>query len=117
MNGLKRQLADRELAKNAFEKIKEAKQIPTLMTIVEELEKAQKKAGPVPEHEPDAEAMDALYQGCEFTDDLSGAELDAKEVIKARLLEMRFFRRMGVYTKVERRPGMKVISTKWLDVN
>ena len=30
---------------------------------------------------------------------------------------MKFFKDMGVYTKVVREPKMNVISTKWLDVN
>ena len=30
---------------------------------------------------------------------------------------MNFFRRMGVYSKVRRQKGMKVITTKWIDTN
>ena len=30
---------------------------------------------------------------------------------------MDFFCKMGVYTKVQRQPGMKVITTKWIDTN
>jgi hypothetical protein len=117
VRGLKQELEDREWAKMAFEKIKEAKEIPALMAITEEAEKRRATAGDVPDHEPDAEAMARLYAGCEFVDDLSGNHLDAKEVVKARLLEMRFFRQMGVYTKVERKTNMKAITTKWLDIN
>ena len=36
------------------------------------------------------------------TDDVSGAILDPNEVRKARALEIEYFRKMGVYTKVPR---------------
>jgi hypothetical protein len=87
------------------------------MAVISELEKKQEEEYAVPEHEPDAALMEGLYGSCEFEDDISGASLDRKEVIKARLLEMKFFKNMQVYTKIPREPGMKVITTKWLDVN
>ena len=36
------------------------------------------------------------------SDDVSGAALDPKLVVKARQLEMDYFRKMGVYHKVPR---------------
>ncbi len=58
-----------------------------------------------------------LYQDKAFVDDLSGAPLDKGLAIKARMTEMEFFKKLGVYTKVRRAKGMKVISTRWLDTN
>ena len=48
----------------------------------------------------------------EFTDDVSGQHLDARLAVKARKLEMDFFRRMRVYTEVPRSQvrNKKVIS-------
>ncbi len=37
--------------------------------------------------------------------------------MKARKLEMDYFQEMGVYSKIRREKGMKVISTKWIDTN
>jgi len=71
----------------------------------------------VPEHEEDAENMRRLYLNGDFVDDLSGQNLSKEMVIKARLLELGFFRNMKVYDKVRREPGMKIITTKWLDIN
>ena len=58
-----------------------------------------------------------LYDGQGFVDDVSGMPLDKKQAIKARVLEMEFFRKKGVYTKVKREPWMTVITTKWIDQN
>ena len=45
--------------------------------------------------------------------------MDKKRAIDARMLEIDFFRRMKVYTKVPRHQanGQKVIRTKWLDID
>ena len=53
-------------------------------------------------------------------DDISGAELDPKEVYKARLEEVKFIRDMGLYDKVPvsecwEVTGKAPISTKWID--
>ncbi len=69
---------------------------------------------PVP---PEEDPFDKLYNDCDFYDDISGAYLDKELAVKARKLEMEFFKKMGVYTKVKREAWMKVITTKWLDVN
>ena len=66
---------------------------------------------------PEEDPFDKLYTDCEFYDDISGAYLDKDLAIKARRLEMDYFRRMGVYTKVRREAWMRIITTKWLDVN
>lgn len=50
-------------------------------------------------HESEA-AMDTLYAGLEFLDDVhSFPSLDRKRVIRARMEEIRYFRRMKVYSK------------------
>ena len=38
-------------------------------------------------------------------------------MIKARMAEIQFFKKLGVYTKVRREKLMKIISTKWVDTN
>ena len=63
-----------------------------------------------------------LYDGVKFYDDLNaGGELDKNKVIEARKLEMQFFKKMGVYTKVHksevRANGGKTITTKWIDTD
>ena len=40
-----------------------------------------------------------------FCDDISGVTLDKELVIKARLTEVNFFKRMGVYTKGQEGEG------------
>ena len=66
---------------------------------------------------PEEDPFKDLYEGCEFMDDIHGVPLDREEAIKARRVEMDYFRDMGVYTKVKREKWMRVISTKWLDTN
>ena len=69
----------------------------------------------------DPHVKDELYQDFEFIDDVSGRVLDHELAVKARKLEMDFFREMRVYEKVPRaadtRDGCRVISTKWVDIN
>ena len=61
-----------------------------------------------------------LYHGRGFYDDIHGKPLGKDMAIKAMKLEIDFFRRMGVYTKVVKseptRPGAKIIDTKWIDI-
>ena len=63
--------------------------------------------------------MEHLYSGKDFYDDVSGKYLDKTLAIKARCLEIEFFRKMGVYTKVPRSQAgdAKVITTRWLDTD
>ena len=76
-----------------------------------------------PHHEDDYEGtiMDQLYYDKEFFDDTSGSTLKHSLAVEARKTEMRFFKKMKVYTKVPRaeaiREGHNVITTKWIDVN
>ena len=58
-----------------------------------------------------------MYRDATFFDDVTGSELNKKEAIKARRKEIQFFRDRGVYTKVSREAHMKIIATKWLDIN
>ena len=55
---------------------------------------------------PEEDAFSKKYDGLDFYDDISGAPLDRSEAIKARKLEMSFFKRKGVYTKVQREAWM-----------
>ena len=53
-------------------------------------------------------------------DDVSGAQLDANLVKQARLEEMAYFHKMGVYTKVSRRSvpvNAKITKVRWIDIN
>ena len=54
-------------------------------------------------------------------DDVSGAVLDTKLVKAGRVVEMEYFKSMGVYEKVPRSEQLetkgKVIGTKWIDTN
>ena len=62
-----------------------------------------------------------MYDPYEFFDDVSGKLLNKDLATAARKLEMKFFKDMQVYEKVDQRraaaDGCRVISTKWLDVN
>ena len=80
-----------------------------LMAAVEKVE---------PPHEPEGSVrLDELYAGREFYDDISGMPLDRRLATQARKNEIEFFKGRGVYTKVMRKPWMKVITTKWIDHN
>ena len=71
-----------------------------------------------PPHETDGDAnLREVYEGAEFYDDVTGVLLDRELALKARKVEIEFFKARGVYTKCRREPWMNVISTKWLDVN
>ena len=61
--------------------------------------------------------MDEMYRDVTFVDDVIGSVLDKGKTIEARIKEMQFFRSRGVYTKVKREPHMKIIKTRWLDIN
>lgn len=54
-------------------------------------------------------------------DDVTGDELDPREVVKARAKEMSYVRAKQVWKKVPRaeaaRRGLKVIQTRWIDIN
>ena len=61
--------------------------------------------------------MSKLCEDVIFVDDVTGVQLDKTAAMAARRKEIQFFKDMGVYTKVVRKPKMNIISTKWLDVN
>ena len=65
------------------------------------------------------ETIEDMYDEYEFFDDVLNKPLDKEEAIKARRLEIDFFRTRKVYEKVPRHlaAGHKIISTKWLDVD
>ena len=53
-----------------------------------------------------------LYRDATFFDDVTGTELDKEEAIKARREEMQFFKKLSVYTKVQKEAHMKIIPAK-----
>ena len=57
------------------------------------------------------EAMHALHRG-EAIDDVSGEALDGELVKAARRLELEFFERMGVYTRVPRSTALAPQSSR-----
>ena len=67
----------------------------------------------------DREVMEHLYSGKEFFDDVHGKWLDKDRAIDARRLQLEFFRKIGVYTKVPRSIAgeSKVITTRWVDAD
>ena len=71
-----------------------------------------------PPHEPEGSTrLQDLYAGQEFVDNVSGLHLNKNLAIQARKVEIDFFKARGVYEKVAQESWMKVITTKWLDVN
>ena len=54
-------------------------------------------------------------------DDITGTELDYKEVRKARMLEIAYAHQKKVWTKIPRseahRRGWKIVKTRWIDIN
>ena len=52
-------------------------------------------------------------------DDVNGSVLDPEAVKEARRIELEYFRKMQVYTKVSRSlaRGKKIIRTRWIDIN
>ena len=63
---------------------------------------------------------EALYQDMEFWDDIhDGSRLPHDKMVEARMAEMEFFRKMGVYRKVHKSQarGKTIITTRWVDTN
>ena len=79
--------------------------------------------GPTPhDEEKETRAWDRMYDDVEFLDDMNGFNyLDKAMVVAARRLEVEFFKKRGVYVKVDRddakKLGGKVLTTRWLDTN
>ena len=61
--------------------------------------------------------MDQLYKDVTFVDYVTSRVLDKTLAIEARTKVIQYFKAKGVCTKTCREPGMKIIATKWLDVN
>ena len=55
------------------------------------------------------------------SDDVSGAVLNPKMVVKARMVEIGYIREKGVWTKMSRieakKRGIRIVGTRWLDIN
>ncbi len=69
------------------------------------------------EHEEDGTHAEWI----EAYDDVSGAELDPKEVRKARMKELSYVKEKKVWRVISRaeaqRRGIKVVQTRWIDIN
>ena len=85
------------------------------------LQALHRENGGDPMSHPHAAEVDfvRLYEHTELHDDVKGGLLPKQLVIEGRKLEMDYFKRMGVYTKVSRAEaeGSKIIDTKWVDTN
>jgi len=112
VEGLKRVIADEQWVKYVYNALDATEEMTNLLAMHANLEKVFP-----PEEQLDLSQYTALYEGMEFVDDVTGLELDKGLAVKARQTEMTYFKERGVYTKEARRLGMKVISTRWLDVN
>ena len=109
---IKREISDSKWRGQVAEKFEIGPTVEKLMSIQAKMELVE------PPHEAEGTTcLRDLYEGQEFVDDVSGLPLDKELAIKARMVEIGFFRERGVYTKVRREPWMRVITTKWLDVN
>ena len=58
-----------------------------------------------------------MYRDATSFDDIMGSDLNKKEAVKARRMEIQLFCDRGIYTKVRRKAHINTISTKWFDVN
>ena len=80
--------------------------------------KLEAKGGmPSPHEENEMDWWKDYFNGYDFCDDVNGdKKLPWEEVLKARKLEMDFFKKMGVYSKVPRgmakKDGCKIISAR-----
>ena len=67
-----------------------------------------------------AEKEDTMHEAVAY-DDVSGVQLDPKEVLRARIEEVEWMRKKGVYRKITRqeakRRGMKIVKSRWVDIN
>jgi hypothetical protein len=110
-HGLKLEMQDSAWLDKVYEQLNITKTVEDLMaTQVAEVSVP-------PDEESDLELYKSLYKELEFMDDVSGQPLDKARAVQARKAEMDYFKSMQVYSKVVRQPWMKVITTRWLDVN
>lgn len=90
-----------------------------MLTAIVNADSGSSKAHPHPHGE--VEDYKHFYHGKEFYDDIYGKLLERDRAIAARKLEMDFFKRMQVHSKVDRNVakqiGAKIITTRWIDTN
>ena len=106
---IKREIRDAKWRKKMCKEFDITEAIGRIMAItrkVEELEPPEEKAW-----------FDALYADADFYDDITGSKLDKEAATEARITEMTFFKELGVYSRVLKQPWVKIIATKWLDIN
>ena len=108
--GVKKEINDVKWTKRMCEELDITEAVETIMKATQKLEHLQ---------EPPEEDLkfEKLYADAEFYDDVSGLLLDKSEAIKARRTEIGVFKEMGVYSKMKWEAWMKIIQTKWLDIN
>ena len=107
-NGVRLEMEDERWLNKIYEKMESTYMQGTINQIQESIENP-----PVPKEEQldDIGWYKALYKDFEFVDDTTGMPLDRDLAVKARKLEIDFFRSMKVYSKVPRTKDMKVVST------
>ena len=65
-----------------------------LLSVQQKLDDLPEELATVPEEN----VLHELYQDAQFLDDVTGQELDKEDAIEARIKELKFFRKLGVYT-------------------
>ena len=105
--GIKEEINDRLSGKTSVDK----ELLPLIMNAIDDKGKSP--------HD-DIENVEWLYVGKEFDDDITGEYFNKARAIEARKLEIDFFKKMKVYSKVPRQQAKemkaKVITTRWIDV-
>ena len=96
--GIRREIDDQKWLDHVYEKIEASNMQGELKSIAEAFNKAV-----VPDDdEAEFRSYHELYKEQNFVDDLTGADLDKNLAVKARKLEMDYFQKMGVYSKIRR---------------
>ena len=108
--GIKREMDTIRWRNDVYSATNVTEAFSRLMSIQQRLDKITE----VPEEE---DMFRELYRNQDFIDDVHGTPLDKEMAIKARQVEIQYFKVMQVYTKVTREAWMNVISTKWIDTN
>ncbi len=111
--GVKMELEDEVWLNKIFTKVAEKEMIGSLLEVQEKFEAMAEPD----EEEDEMKKYRELYQESDFIDDISSAALEKDLAIRARMTEMSFFKKLGVYTKEPRQIWMKVITTRWIDTN
>ena len=93
VEGIKKEIQDAEWSKALAGKLDIGPTLETLMAVQQSLESAD------PPHEAEGDAdLHWIYDSCDFCDDTTGALPDRELAIKARRVEIEFFKARGVYT-------------------